>query len=336
MTTHAAAASDPPVPPPHDNEQEEEGGGWAMMVGGLTLDDEEDDKDGSSTTKLSAAERKRARQLRQKPGWYRKISRWTGKGTKKRIRELWPRYGVEPPPWQVAMDIPALFAPARQVSNVVVDVGFGDGTSLVRKAQELQASCPHVAFLGCEWHHGSVGGALTKLNETDVDNVRMLRGDFVHHLRAGWMGTAAIDEVCIFFPDPWPREHDHDRRVVNPITAKLLATCVKPGGFLHVATDVREYAAWVGNVMKEVEEDWEACAVPQQSVLYQSPAQADIVEGPHYTHTADETAAIHGLLPVRPRWRPVTRYESRGITELGHAIHDLCYRRRTDKGQDDN
>lgn len=311
---------------------QEQGDDWkattiAMMEG---LDLEEEDVN----PRRSPAERKRLRNLQKRPGWYRRVSRWVGKGTKKRIRELWPRYGIEPPGWQVKMDIPALFAPGREVRTVVVDVGFGDGATLVTKALELQKLAPEVGFMGCEWHSASVGGALTRMNETAVENVRMLRGDFLHHLRAGWFAPGALDEVCIFFPDPWPRPEDHERRVINAVSVGHLAGCVKPGGFLHVATDVRDYAAWVGKVMEGDGGNWEACAVPKESVLYRSPSQDGVEDGPHYHHGLEEVEAIYGLLEARPRWRPLTRYESRGIHELEHKIYDLCYRRKYIPGEE--
>ena len=227
----------------------------------------------------------------------------------------------------------------KEITKLIVDVGFGFGHSLVTKASELEASHPHLAFIGCEWHQASISHTLGKLNETGLQNVRIFKGDFLHHLKAGWIGQGALDEVCVFFPDPWPRTEDHDRRVVDPLSMERLTGCVKSGGYLHVATDVREYALWVGNVMKEIADKergkgaWVAAASSQEeeregSTLYQSPAQTDIVDGPHYTHSPEEVAEIYGLLEKRPRWRPVTRYETRGIEELGHNIYDLCYRRR--------
>lgn len=336
--TQAVSITDPP-PSEQENSaltqsapNKEQKDDWettlALMMEGLALDDDDEDDYTSGNPKRSAADRKRLRQLQKKPGWYRRVSRWVGKGTKKRIRELWPRYGIEPPRWQVRMDIPALFAPTRDVRKVVVDVGFGDGATLVTKALELQDTAPEVGFMGCEWHHASVGGALTRLNETGAENVRVLKGDFLHHLRAGWFAPGALDEVCVFFPDPWPKPEDYARRVINAVSVQQLAGCVKEGGYLHIATDVREYAAWVGSVMEGVDDTWEACPVAEESVLYRSPDQEEVEDGPHYHHSVEEVEAIYGLLAARPRWRPLTRYEARGVQELGHSIYDLCYRRR--------
>ncbi len=354
-------------------EAEGEGAEWMMgAMGGLDLADEGQPQPQQQQAKPTV-DKKRLRQLRSKPGWYRRVSQHVSKGAKKRIRALWPRFGVEAPPWSVALDIPAHFAPARAVQHVVVEVGFGGGDCLVPLAQELAETRPDVGFLGCEWHVASMGGALARLERADLDNVKVFRGDVLHHLRAGWFGPQAVDEVLVVCPDPWPKEADWPRRVVNPESAALLARCVKPGGFLHVATDVLDYARWVGRVMAEAAEaggEWEACARPEGSALFQSAAKplryrdeeeeegqkqeegghrlrAGDTDGPQgqeqqqeeggvgvgpplppcFRHAPALVSEVYGLLPERPRWRPVTRYEWRGVTELGHSIYDLCYRR---------
>lgn len=257
----------------------------------------------------------------------------------------------------MALDIPALFAPAARIEHVVVEVGFGGGDCLVPLAQELLATRPDVGLIGCEWHTASMGGALARLDAAGVQrNVRVFRGDVIHHLRAGWFGPGSVDEVLVVCPDPWPKEADWLRRVVNPESVRMLASCVKPGGFLHVATDVLDYARWVGRVMAEEGEAWEACPRPQEggSVLAGTRAkplryrgeeegegEGDEDEAPereveeeegelpsYYRQSPQLVAEVYGLLPERPRWRPVTRYEYRGATELGHSIYDLCYRRK--------
>jgi tRNA (guanine-N7-)-methyltransferase len=330
-----------------EGEGEEE---WMGAMGGLELADSAV-ADASEQAKPTV-DKKRLRQLRSKPGWYRRVSQHVSKGAKKRIRALWPKFGIEAPPWSVALNIPALFAPRLAVQHVVVEVGFGGGDCLVPLATELAATRPDVAFIGCEWHVASMGGALARLDGAELSNAKVFRGDVLHHLRAGWFGPAAVDEVLVVCPDPWPKEADWPRRVVNPESAALLAQCTKPGGYLHVATDVLDYARWVGRVMAEAGEAWEACARPEGSALFQSAAKplrcrdeeeeeaqeeeeqeqgdvdVDAPLPPCFCHAPELVAEVYGLLPERPRWRPVTRYEWRGVTELGHSIYDLCYRRK--------
>jgi tRNA (guanine-N7-)-methyltransferase len=97
----------------------------------------------------------------------------------------------------------------------------------------------------------------------------------------------------VFFPDPWPKKRHHKRRLIQPPFVALLASRIRPGGYVHVATD------------------WEAYAQQMLEVLAAEPLLAN---------TAD------GYAP-RPEYRPLTRFESRGL-KLGHGVWDILFRRR--------
>jgi tRNA G46 methylase TrmB len=117
--------------------------------------------------------------------------------------------------------------------------------------------------------------------------------------------------------------------VVRNEVIALLGPHVKEGGHLHIATDVRDYAAWAGSVMEQHTGEWEAeddAAGHGSAVATLLPSQVGPQEGAEGRR--EEPLQAFGLLPERPVWRPVTHYERRGIEELGHDIYDLCYRRR--------
>ena len=81
-----------------------------------------------------------------------------------------------------------------------------------------------------------------------IDNIRMVRGDGVEVL-ARMFGEESLDGVRIFFPDPWPKARHHKRRIIQSGTLNLIATRLKPGGVLHVATDHADYAAWIDELV---------------------------------------------------------------------------------------
>lgn len=148
--------------------------------------------------------------------------------------------------------------------------------------------------------------------------------------------------------DPWPKLRDEPRRILRGEVVELLSPLVKAGGYLHVATDVREYAAWVGAVMTGQTRDWEACDQPAERgsiVANLMPGEepgceaAGVADAPAEGEDEEEQEAeggarleAYGLLSERPAWRPVTAYERRGVEVLGHGIYDLCYRRRPHQG----
>lgn len=80
-----------------------------------------------------------------------------------------------------------------------------------------------------------------------VDNIRMIKGDGVEVLNR-MFPEASLDGVRIFFPDPWPKARHHKRRIIQSGTLHLIATRLKPGGVLHVATDHADYADWIAEL----------------------------------------------------------------------------------------
>jgi tRNA G46 methylase TrmB len=152
---------------------------------------------------------------------------------------------------------------------------------------------------------------------------------------------------CRFLADPWPHKVDWPRRIINAESVGGLAVVLKEGGLLHVATDFAPYAEWTGEVLREA--GWEAVRWPEGSALVegwvegaeQAPAAGG--EGPKGAEARRRVLAagpvglspaeVHGLLPSRPGYRPVTTYEAKGVVELGHGVYDLVFRRPRPRGQ---
>src|SRR5690606_9105593 len=63
------------------------------------------------------------------------------------------------------------------------------------------------------------------------------------------IADAALDEVRIYFPDPWHKKRHNKRRLVQPAFAALLVRKLAPDGRLHLATDWRDYAEHMWDVL---------------------------------------------------------------------------------------
>ncbi len=201
------------------------------------------------------------------------------------LTECWPRYGAEF--GGGALDLDALFG--RHAPRTL-EIGFGDGETLVA----LATAHPERDYLGIEVHAPGVGHCLLRAAAAGLANLRVVRHDAVEVLERG-LAPGALEEVLIYFPDPWPKKRHHKRRLVQPAFAALLASRLAPGGTLRLATDWAPYAEWM------------------REVLDASPAFAN-------------AAGADGFVP-RPAARPVTKFERRGA-RLGQAARDLEYRRR--------
>jgi len=196
----------------------------------------------------------------------------------------WSRLGIEYN--GQTRDLDALFG--RRALRVM-DIGFGNGEALRQCAREDPAR----DYLGIEVHAPGVGRLLNALATDGTGNVRIYQHDAVEVL-GNEINAAALDEIRIWFPDPWHKKRHHKRRLIQPGFVDLLASTLRPGGRLHLATDWQDYAEHMWDVLD---------AVPQLR----------------------NRAGPRGHFP-RPPWRPQTHFERRGI-QRGHGVWDLLYER---------
>ena len=59
------------------------------------------------------------------------------------------------------------------------------------------------------------------------------------------LAPGSLGRVFILFPDPWPKQRHHKRRLVSTATLDRLAILMRPGAELRLATDDRDYLAWM-------------------------------------------------------------------------------------------
>ena len=196
--------------------------------------------------------------------------------------ELLPRYGV--PFSRRAVDLDRIFGRA---GPKVLEIGFGMGETTA----DIASRDPGIDYLGVEVHTPGVGGLLKRIAELGLTNVRVIQHDAVEVLEQ-MIPPASFDGVHVFFPDPWPKKRHHKRRLIQPAFVSLLATRMKPGAYLHVATDWEDYAQWV------------------LETLSGEPLLANTV----------------AAFAPRPGHRPLTKFESRGL-KLGHSVWDVVFRR---------
>ncbi|HEY0665414.1 MAG TPA: tRNA (guanosine(46)-N7)-methyltransferase TrmB [Gallionella sp.] len=199
------------------------------------------------------------------------------------VETLLPRFGI--PYAAQPLDLDLAFG---RNAPKILEIGFGMGDSTATIAQ----AHPENDYLALEVHTPGVGNLLKLIDTRQISNIRIMQHDAVEVLR-DMLGDASLDGVHIFFPDPWHKARHNKRRLIQtPFIAKLVQK-LKPGGYIHVATDWQDYA---------------------EQVL------AVLGAEPLLENTAD------GYAP-RPAYRPLTKFEQRGI-RLGHGVWDLVFRRR--------
>jgi tRNA (guanine-N7-)-methyltransferase len=167
----------------------------------------------------------------------------------------------------------------------ILEIGFGMG----RTTAEIAAAHPQNNYLGVEVHTPGVGSLLKEIQTRGLDNIRLIQHDAVEVL-THMLADGTLAGIHIYFPDPWPKKRHHKRRLIQSELVALLVRKLAPGGYLHCATDWEDYALQMLEVLN---------------------AEAGL------KNTAD------GFAP-RPQWRPVTKFEQRGL-KLGHGVWDLLF-----------
>ncbi|WP_083300794.1 tRNA (guanosine(46)-N7)-methyltransferase TrmB [Jeongeupia sp. USM3] len=204
-------------------------------------------------------------------------------GQERAIADFGPTFCI--PYTAEALDLTAAFG---RTAPRVLEIGFGMGQATA----EIAAGRPDTDFLGVEVHTPGVGSLLKLVGEQGITNIRIVQHDAVEVIEH-MLTPGCLDGVHIYFPDPWHKKRHNKRRLVQPDFVKQLASRVRVGGYLHLATD------------------WEDYAVQMLEVLSNEP----LLE-----NTSD------GYAP-RPDYRPLTKFENRGI-KLGHGVWDLVFRRK--------
>jgi len=154
------------------------------------------------------------------------------KGQRCAFKELWSKYGLE----------------INEVAHnfQVLEIGFGMGQSLLSMA----AAHPEQNFLGIEVYRPGVGHLFAELAKHNITNVRVYCADAVEVLQRCIIDHS-LNEILIFFPDPWPKKKHHKRRLIQFEFIVFLAKKLKAEGLLYIATDWEDYATHILNAMSK-------------------------------------------------------------------------------------
>ncbi|MFE5308431.1 tRNA (guanosine(46)-N7)-methyltransferase TrmB [Isoptericola sp. NPDC056605] len=190
-----------------------------------------------------------------------------------------------------------------RTAPLVVEIGSGQGEAIVAAA----AAHPERDHLAVEvytpglaqtivraGHAGADPGRDGGAPGNELDNLRLVQADAAE-LLATALPEASVDELWVFFPDPWHKSRHQKRRLVTPAFAEVVARVLRPGGVWRLATDWSHYA----DQMREVLE------------------------------ASDDFRNAHGPGERAPRFegRVLTSFEKKG-SAAGRGATDLEYVRR--------
>ena len=190
---------------------------------------------------------------------------------------LWPVFGIENSDQKI--NLAELFPDSKRI---IMEIGFGMGEATA----QIALADPTTGYLAVEVHRPGIGKLLLRIEEGELKNLRTIEGD-AFEVFEQMIVDNSLDGVHLFFPDPWPKARHFKRRIVNQEFIASVAAKLKPGAFLHIATDWQPYAQWIAEEFTK------------QSFF-----------------TGGEVK--------RPDWRPLTRFEGQGINKE-HPVADFRF-----------
>jgi len=192
------------------------------------------------------------------------------------INTHWDQYAI---PLDLPLNLNQIF-PDKQ--KVILEIGSGMGEA---SAQIAQATFD-TGYVAVEMHEPGLAALLMLIVEKELTNIKFIREDAVY-LLSHYITDSSLDGIHLLFPDPWPKNRQHKRRIVQSDFVHMVLEKLKPGGFIHIATDLQPYADWI-------------------KVRF------------------DSNQSFKGGITPRPDWRVLSKFEGQGLRK-GHQVTDFRY-----------
>ena len=192
------------------------------------------------------------------------------------MAQSWDRYAIE---IKSELNLNQIF-PEKTKVIMEIGSGMGEATAQIAKAN------PQVGYVAVEMHSPGLAALLILINQMELENIKLIREDATY-LLANHIPDNSLDGIHLLFPDPWPKNRQHKRRIVQSEFIEMVGRKLKPGGFIHIATDWQPYADWI-------------------KVRF------------------DKSGCFSGGVVDRPSWRVLSKFEGQGLRK-GHQVTDFKY-----------
>ena len=198
------------------------------------------------------------------------------------IAQHWQTFGIDYQP--EPLDLDQAFG---RTAPKILEIGAGMGENTIALARSRREN----DYLVLEVHRPGIGRLIRELAALRLFNVRVICHDAVDVLEHQ-ISDQTLEQILVFFPDPWPKKRHHKRRLIQPEFISLLSRKLQDHGRIFLATDWQDLAEHMLNTCDA---------------------------SPHL-----ENLAGKGHFSPRPKWRPLTKFEQRG-QRLQHQVWDLVY-----------
>jgi tRNA (guanine-N7-)-methyltransferase len=159
-----------------------------------------------------------------------------------RISKAFETYLLDP------HELKPLFFNGTEGANLVLEIGFGNGELITRMAKSRERDF----FVGVESSEISCEKAAKRAYDLGLQNVKFMRGDG-KFLAREFFQDKSVDLALAFYPIPWPKESQKDKRLFEKEFLKTVSSILKPSGRFVIVTDDDSYFEWTINNFRELE-----------------------------------------------------------------------------------
>ena len=121
----------------------------------------------------------------------------------------------------------------NNISDIHIEIGMGKGDFIINTA----LNNPEINFIGIEKFDSVLVRAVQKLEEINIDNLRLIRMDA---LSIDEVFDKEISKLYLNFSDPWPKERHKDRRLTSEIFLKKYDNIFCGDKLITMKTDNRK------------------------------------------------------------------------------------------------
>lgn len=207
-----------------------------------------------------------------------------------------------------------------RTAPLIVEIGSGLGEAMAHAAAEH----PDKDFLAVEVYRPGLAALIARAEERGLSNVRAVQANAPEVLDV-MLETGSVNELWIFFSDPWHKTRHHKRRLIKPSFIDKAARVLAPGGTLRLATDWSNYAEQMREVLN-ASPDFDSLHAGERSAEDSALTRVRRFGLEGHDPEPEFSDELGGWAP-RFEGRTLTNFEGKA-GRAGRLIFDLAYRRR--------
>jgi tRNA (guanine-N7-)-methyltransferase len=216
------------------------------------------------------------------------------------------------------IDVPGAFEDPSAPLTVEIGSGLGEATAFAAAAH------PERNFLAVEVYTPGLAKLMEAIAASGLRNVRCMQANAPEVLDVA-LKPGQVDELWVYFSDPWHKKRHHKRRLITDAFAQRAARVLHPGGVWRLATDWSNYA----EQMRAVIADSPDFANPHEGELAGEASPLTDIRRKEIEKRAADPSFVDSVGGWAPRYsgRTLTSFEAKA-QRAGRNIFDLTAVRR--------